>query len=331
MDTSVANEASASGVSWAAVLAGAFVAAALAFILLLLGVGLGLASVSPWTGYGASAGAIGLATILWLFLTQGITAGVGGYVAGRLRTKWAALHTDEVYFRDTAHGLLAWAVGIVIGAAILGTAATSIVAGTAKVAATTVGAAAVAAAPAASEAASALTTASAPDGATSASAATPQGVFASSGMYLTDELLRGDRPVDGSAASAGNASARAELGRILAESMRKGALGDTDRGYAARVIAAQTGMSPQDAEKRVDAVYAQAKSMLADAELAARTAADNARKALAKTSLWMFVALLFGAFCASLAATVGGRQRDGLAGVPGTPSTHQREVAVGAH
>jgi transposase len=107
-------------------------------------------------------------------------------------------------------------------------------------------------------------------------------------------------------------------------------LSDTDRGYAARVVAAQTGMSQADAEKRVDAVYAQAKSMLADAELAARTAADNARKALAKTSIWMFVALLFGAFCASLAATIGGRQRDGLAGVTAAPSLHQREVTAGA-
>ena len=149
-------------------------------------------------------------------------------------------------------------------------------------------------------------------------------------MYLTDELLRGDRPVDANAP--GSASSRAELGRILAEAMRKGALSDTDRGYAARVVAAQTGMSQADAEKRVDAVYAQAKSMLADAELAARTAADNARKAIAKTSIWTFVALLFGAFCASLAATVGGRQRDGLAGVAtAAPPLHQREVAVGSH
>ena len=294
--------------------------------------GLGLASVSPWTGSGASANTIGLATIVWLFATQAISAGVGGYVAGRLRTKWAAVHSDEVYFRDTAHGFLVWAVGIVIGAAFLGSAASSIVGGTAKLAATTAGAAAVAAAPVASDAASALTspasTPSTADGTTSA-APTPQGVFSSSGMYLTDELLRGDRPVDANAP--GSASSRAELGRILAESMRKGALSDTDRGYAARVIAAQTGMSQADAEKRVDAVYAQAKSMLADAELAARTAADNARKALAKTSIWMFVALLFGAFCASLAATIGGRQRDGLAGVATTPPLHQREVAVGSH
>jgi len=148
-------------------------------------------------------------------------------------------------------------------------------------------------------------------------------------MYLTDELLRGDRPVDANAPA--SASSRAELGRILAESMRKGALSDTDRGYAARVIAAQTGMSQADAEKRVDAVYAQGKSMLADAELAARTAADNARKALAKTSIWMFVALLFGAFCASVAATIGGRQRDGLTGVTASPSLHHRDVALGAH
>ena len=76
------------------------------------------------------------------------------------------------------------------------------------------------------------------------------------------------------------------------------------------MIAAHTGLSQADAEKRVDAVYAQGKSIAADAELAARRAADAARKNAAQASLWMFVALLTGAFSASLGATIGGRQRD---------------------
>jgi hypothetical protein len=128
--------------------------------------------------------------------------------------------------------------------------------------------------------------------------------------YLSDSLVRGS-----AASQTASPATRQELGRILAESLRQGRLADADRAYAAQVIAAQTGMSQADAEKRVDAVYAQGKSMAADAEAAALNAADNARKAAAWTSLWIFVALLTGAFCASIGATIGGRQRDRVKGI----------------
>lgn len=104
------------GVSWGAVLAGAAAAAALSFILLILGVGLGLSSVSPWS---FNATAIGVSTIAWLAFMQLAASGIGGYMAGRLRVKWSAIHTDEVHFRDTAHGLLAWAVATLITVAVL--------------------------------------------------------------------------------------------------------------------------------------------------------------------------------------------------------------------
>ena len=78
---------------------------------------------------GASAPAIGKAAILWLILTQIMASAMGGYLAGRLRTKWVHVHTDEVYFRDTAHGLLVWAVGLVVTAGFLASAATSIAGG----------------------------------------------------------------------------------------------------------------------------------------------------------------------------------------------------------
>src|SRR5450830_2013313 len=124
-ETSVKNEAHASGVSWAAVMGGAVVAAALSLILLALGAGLGLSSVSPWSNVGASASTIGTAAIMWLILMQVISSSMGGYLAGRLRTKWANIHTDEVYFRDTAHGFLAWTVALVVTAAFLTSAATT--------------------------------------------------------------------------------------------------------------------------------------------------------------------------------------------------------------
>jgi hypothetical protein len=113
------HEAHASGVSWPAVIAGAFVAAALSLILLALGAGLGLSSVSPWSHSGASAPEVGAGAIIWLIVMEIIASAMAGYLAGRLRTKWASIHTDEVYFRDTAHGFLAWAVALVLTAAFL--------------------------------------------------------------------------------------------------------------------------------------------------------------------------------------------------------------------
>src|SRR6202521_5648451 len=128
-DTSLKNEAPSSGGSWPAVLAGAFASAALSLSLLASGTGIGLASVSPWSNMGASAAAIGIGAIVWLIVTQVVAATIGGYLAGRLRTKWTNIHTDEVYFRDTAHGFLVWSVGLVITAAFLASAASSMVGG----------------------------------------------------------------------------------------------------------------------------------------------------------------------------------------------------------
>src|ERR1022692_1884477 len=121
------NEAHSSGVSWGAVIGGAFVAAAFYLILLALGTGFGLSAVSPWSNVGASASTVGTAAIVWLILIEIIASALGGYLTGRLRTKWALIHTDEVYFRDTANGFLAWAVALVISVTLLASAAASMV------------------------------------------------------------------------------------------------------------------------------------------------------------------------------------------------------------
>jgi hypothetical protein len=299
-DAPPVRESSTSGVSWSAIIGGAFVAASLTLILAILGVGLGLSSVSPWAA-GAAVSTIGAAAIAWLIATQAIASGLGGYLAGRLRVKWTAVHSDEVYFRDTAHGFLVWAVGVVITVAFLASSASSILGSVAKL-----GGTAAAAAPATEFG----SLAAAASGASVATGALRQGsagqsIASSSSAYLTDSLFRNDRAGPDSAQSL-----RPEVERILAEAVRKGSLPAADRTYMAQVVAARTGMTQADSELRVDAVYAQAKSVAADAELAARTAADEARQGAVKTSLWTFVALLVGAFCASLTATVGGRQRD---------------------
>jgi hypothetical protein len=265
MDQSViTNDSNASGVSWAAVIAGAFVATALSLILLALGTGIGFSAVSPWASAGASAPAIGAAAIVWLILMQIIASSVGGYVAGRLRTKWVNVHTHEVYFRDTAHGFLVWAVGLVITAAFLTSAAASTVGGAAR--------------------ASAMSA----DGAGAQSRG-------GSGSYFVDALLR---PSSTTSAQDNNA-VHGEIGLIIANALRVGEIPPADKTYLAEVVSARTGVSEPDAEKRVDDVFTQA-----------RQAADNARKAIAHAMYWTFLALLIGAFCASFAATIGGRQRD---------------------
>lgn len=113
------SRTSNSAVSWGAIVAGAAAGAALSLILLILGVGLGLSAVSPWVNESISAERFGMSTIIWLSITQLLSSALGGYLAGRLRTKWVDIHNDEVYFRDTAHGFLAWAVASLATAVLL--------------------------------------------------------------------------------------------------------------------------------------------------------------------------------------------------------------------
>jgi hypothetical protein len=291
--TAVPNEASASAVSWAAVLAGAFVAAALTVTLVALGTGLGLSSVSPWSNAGASAKTIGVATIVWLIVMQLAASATGGYLAGRLRTKWVDVHTDEVFFRDTAHGFLAWAVGVVIGAAFLASAASSLL-----------GTAVETAVPPLTAAAGGVTAAAAGTANNNRAGGTDDRY-----SYYVDTMMRSTQPAaaaTGGTSGGDSSASRAEVGRIFANGMRQQNLAPADRTYLAGVIAARSGVSQAEAEQRVDQAMAQAKTTEAEA----KQAADTARKAAAHLSLWTFLAFLIGAFCASYAATIGGRQRD---------------------
>ena len=111
-------ESNRSAVAWAAVLAGAIVAIATSLILIALGSGLGFAAASPWPGAAPAAETFAITAGIWLVVTQWLASALGGYITGRLRTKWTSVHTHEVFFRDTAHGLLAWAVATVIVAGV---------------------------------------------------------------------------------------------------------------------------------------------------------------------------------------------------------------------
>lgn len=304
----IEGNGSHSGVSWGAIFAGAAGAASLSLILLLLGTGLGMSSISPWASQGASATAVGVAAILWLTFTQIAASGMGGYLAGRLRTKWAGVHTDEVYFRDTAHGFLAWAVATLLTAALLSSVVGSILGAGAQAGATVVGGAATAATAAGGAAAS--------QGASDASAG-PMNYFIDS-LFRRDAGSTAPASTDAGAAPAAlsttpdrsAASTNTEVSRIFLNSIRTGALPPEDAKYVGQVVAQRTGLSQQDAEKRVNDTYAKAQAALKDAQAKAKEAADAARKASAYGSLWLVISMLIGAFVASFAATYGGRRRD---------------------
>jgi hypothetical protein len=280
-----------STVSWGAVIAGGVAAAALSLLLFALGVGLGLSSISPWSDQGVSATTFQVGAGVYLVAVAMLSSTVGGYLAGRLRATWAGVHNDEIYFRDTAHGLLAWAVALMLGATALGAATTHILAG----AAAGVG-------PAVS----------------TATASQPTDIY-------VDALLRAD-PAPGAAAAApgatsptaaapvaagDNAGTRAEIGRLFAPVLlRKGELSAADRAYLSKLVAARTGLSQAEADRRVTEVVAQAKK-----------AADDARRASAKLMLWLAGSMLAGAVASMLAALEGGLLRDSKWYEPGWRAT----------
>ncbi len=286
-DTEAAS-ASSSPVSWASIFAGAAGAAALSLILLMLGTGLGLSSVSPWAHDGISKAAFGWSTILWVTFTQLVASGMGGYLAGRLRTKWVEVHRDEIYFRDTVHGFLAWAVSSLVTAALLTSVMGSIT-----------------------------------NSGVQAGAAVGGGIASTAATnYFIDSLFRRDTTVAANAAPEGGSTMQsaavnpatpallAEVGLIFMRTIHTGALSAQDVRYVGQLVTQRTGLSQPEAEKRVTDTYARAQASLRDAQTALVQAADTARKASAYAALWLFISLLSGAFVASLAATVGGRQRD---------------------
>lgn len=273
-------EASRSAVSWGAVIAGAVIAVAVSAMLVTGGTGLGFLSMSPWRGEGASGSTLAISSIVWMLLSQIIAYGVAGYVAGRLRTKWTDAVSDEIYFRDTAHGFLVWALSAVLALVVVGSTIASVVSGTTK-------------------AGTALAV---------AATGTVAGQTAETGSgqnamdYFTDVLLR---PADASATPAPGET-RQEVSRILTRSVASGQLSDTDQTYLVKVLAQRAGVDEATAQQRI----AQVKEQAQQAEQKALEAADIARKAAAAFALWAFASLLIGAFVASFAATIGGRARD---------------------
>ena len=221
------------------------------------------AAVSPWGGRNAPSTSFEIGTGLYFIVMAMISSGLGGYLAGRLRRKSVGLETTEIQFRDTAHGFLAWAVASIAGAVLLASPASTLIGGAAG---GTVQAAA------------------------NSAPSSPMNNYA-------DMLLRSENRSDQQSLT----DTRGEIARLLTGSF--GANNDVnvaDHDYLAKTVAARTGLSQADAEKRVSDVVTQAKGDL-----------DKARKAAMHASIWLTLSLFIGAFAAAAAAWEGGGVRDG--------------------
>jgi hypothetical protein len=233
-----AVEENRSAVSWAAIAAGGVAIAALTLLLLAFGAGMGFSAISPWSNSGISGETFKIATGIYLIVVAMLASTIGGYVAGRLRTKWVGVHTDEVAFRDTAHGFLAWAFAAVLGSALLGGAATYLVGGAAQ-------------------------------GAAQGAAASQSSGGANE--YFIDLLLR-PNPAGQTTASpqgASDVTLRREVGRIFTRSLREQNLSAADRSYLVQLVASRAGVDQAEADKRVADALNQAKIAADEARSAA--------------------------------------------------------------
>ena len=206
-------------IHWGPVTAGAIAAAAVWFVLMTFATAVGLATLSPSPTWRDTSIALALLSGVWLLLVALGSFGLGGYLAGRVRSSWATSE-DEVEFRDGAHGLLVWALAVVIGAVLTwatATALTSVSAGTTTVMRPTQG----------------------------------EPAFLA---YELDRLFRSDRRPERA-----DPEARAEAGRIIMTGVGRRDIGAEDRAYLVRLVAARTGLAPADAERRVSEVVAQAR------------------------------------------------------------------------
>lgn len=283
--------------SWGAIIAGAVVAISVSIILVTLGSGLGFASVSPWAGRGLSAGSVTVVGAIWLIVTQWLSAAIGGYITGRLRHRWLATHPHEVFFRDTAHGLVTWAVATLVVVVVLASSVAGLLGEGARIAS------------GAAEVGGHNLPAMESGRKMNAMNKAPEALRGSDDAYDLDRLFR-RTPAD-PAQNVGNGQPRGDESRmeamhIAAATAISGNMSDDDRSYLTNLVASKTGLSTDEAQKRVDA-FAQSVN---EATAKAKVAADKARKAAATAALYMALSLLIGAFIASVAAAIGGRLRD---------------------
>lgn len=277
---------------WGPVIAGAVAAASISFLLLTFGSAIGLSLTSPWPNSGARLWVVALAVAWWAVAVQIGAFAAGGYLAGRMRSRWGESTTEEGQFRDSAHGFMVWAVGVLLGGLMLAwTAGAALQTATQSTALVAAGA---------------------------ASGAAARATDMRPTDYAVDLLLRAEPtatattttapaiPPSTAAAPRDDATFRAEANRIFAASVRNQEFSARDRDYLVRIVQTRTGLPEAEAQKRVDSAMIEAR----DLEIKARQQADKVRKASVIAGLIAAVSLLLGCVAACFAAGIGGRHRD---------------------
>jgi len=262
VDAIVAAAPARAAASWSAIFAGAFVAVSASLIIFAVGSGIGFASWSAWSGIGATAKSLTINAAIWLIVSQWLSAALGGYIAGRLRARWVGTHSHEVFFRDTAHGLITWSVATVFVAAIFSAALWS-------------------AASAGLQAGSNLTGAMAPK---------------AEETYYADVLFRpaADAPPSPQPVP------RGELHNIVANAAGTGQFPDSDRAYLAGLVVQRTGVPPADAQKRVDLFIASLQDEENKARAAAEAARKDGELASLYVALSLLVGAFIASVSAAL-------------------------------
>lgn len=264
-------------------LAGAVAAAVVSLVLLALGAGIGFMAFSPFGGDQESIAGFTVKMAIWMIIMQWFSAAIGGYIAGRLRNKPVETPTDEVFFRDTAHGFLTWAVATLIAATLLAGAMTSVVTGGVKAAAAvTIGAVA-----------SADKNMEMPH--------FPAGKQGGQAYYIDRMFRSGGPDSDGSVRNSVQ-----EASRILLKGVIQGEIPEEDRQYLAKKVSLETGLTTDQSRVRVETAITDINTE----KQKAVEAAEKARKASGSFSIFTALSMFVGAFIACVAAVMGGRERD---------------------
>jgi hypothetical protein len=271
-------------ISWGAVLGGGLMVVAVQLLLSMLGLGIGLTTIDPAQGPAGSpeTSTMSMGAVIWWAVSYLVALVIGGYVAARLA---GVFNKGD----GMLHGLLTWALALVVSFWLLTSAIGGVIGGAFNVVGNAVSGVS-------------RTVADAVPQVADASGITPEQIQERAQSLLRPADQSGQSPED----------AQRELVSLVPQIVRGGQGADQARQRAVEIVSQQSGISQQEAEARIQQLQQQASEAAARAEETARQAADTAASAVSSASIWGFGALLLGAIAAAIGGSIGTRTRDDL-------------------
>ena len=271
------NDAAGSYFEWGSIFGGVVVAVAGALIFVSFGSAIGLGMIAPWSSAGATT--ISILGAAWFLITSALAYYFGGYIAGRMRSTHGDANAGEVELRDALNGAAVWGVGVLVffwlGASVLSSVAT----GTAAVGSAV---------------------------AQAGGAVVQSEAVGDVADYTVNKLFRSDGPVSRTRAEDFRQQSLQILGRAVAD----GELTSDDRDYLAQLVATQTSLTPEEAQARVDQVYAEAQATAAEVAETAKEAAEAAQNTALVLGFLTAAGFLISLVAAWFGAVAGGAHRD---------------------